>query len=89
MILTAGIKEGFYLGAILFLLFVGIIFAAIIYHFSRVVFGNKPQAIMVTHGQITAKLSLILLLILILIFGISIPVFLNKFIMNAVEIIKG
>ena len=89
MILTAGFKEGFYLGVTLFLLFVGIIFAAIIYHFSKVIFGNKPQAIMVTHGQITAKLSLILLLILILIFGISIPVFFDKFILNAVEIIKG
>lgn len=89
MILTAGFQQGSYTGAILFLLFVGIIFAAIIYHFSKVIFGNKPQAIMVTHGQITAKLSLILLLILILIFGISIPVFFDKFILNAVEIIKG
>ena len=66
-----------------------VIFAAIIYHFSKVIFGNKPHAIVVTHGQITAKLSLIFLLILILIFGISIPVFFDKFIMNAVEIIKG
>ena len=89
MILTAGFKEGFYLGVILFMLFIGIIFAAIIYHFSRVIFGNKPQTIMVTHGQITAKLSLIFLLILMIIFGVSIPVFFDKFIMNAVEIIKG
>ena len=89
MILVSGFQQGYYLSGILFLLFIGIIFAAITYHFSRIIFGNKPQTITAVHEPTSIKITLALSLAVILALGIAIPSFLNQLIMKVVEIIKG
>ncbi|HLD36834.1 MAG: hypothetical protein A2293_13155 [Elusimicrobia bacterium RIFOXYB2_FULL_49_7] len=89
MILVAGFHQGSYLASILFLLFMVIIFGAITYHFSRIIFGSKPAAVTSVYEPVTIKIALGLLFALILIVGLSVPTFFNKLILSVVEIIKG
>jgi hydrogenase-4 component F len=89
MILLSGFKEGHFLPALLFILFVAVIFGAIIHHFSRVIFGRKPAAMTVSRQPWTGKIAFVFLLIFICVLGLTLPGFLNRILISAVDIIRG
>lgn len=88
-IIISGFTQGRYLvsGALIGLL--SIIFAGIVYHLSRILFGKKPQDMEKETNVFSTKLVFLFLLILMCVGGVKIPEFLNKMILGALTIIKG
>ena len=89
MILLSGFREGHYLAVVLFVLFVAIIFGAIVHHFSRIAFGRRPAGLDVARVSLSGKVAFTFLLVFICTLGLGIPGFLNRILISAVEIIRG
>ena len=89
MIVKAAFLNGSYLYAALFLLFIAIIFGALIHHFSKIIFGIKPQNMAKTSEFISTKIAILFLFILICIMCFKVPSFLDKLLNPAVAIVKG
>lgn len=89
MILIAGLRCGAYIQSGLFILFTAIIFAGIIYHISKVVFGKKPDGIERGHEPLSTGLSLSVLFIFICVIGFIMPGFFNKLLVSAADILRG
>lgn len=88
-IVLAGFKNSNYLVVILFLLFIAIIFGAIIHHSSKIVFGKQPEGITKSHEPPTSIISMIFLFIFIISLGVFIPNIFNRLLFMAVDIIKA
>jgi hydrogenase-4 component F len=88
-ILISGFSQGRYLVCGLFLALLAVIFGAIVYHLSRILFGKKPEELKAGTEALSTKLSFLFLLIFMCLVGIKVPVFLNKIILAALEILKG
>lgn len=89
LILVAGFSKGLYLASGLYLFFIALIFGGILYHFSRVLFGNKPEGMEVAGERGSTKMVFVFLLVLMIIFGLAMPAFLNKIILSSVAILEG
>ncbi|MCX5750964.1 MAG: hydrogenase 4 subunit F [Candidatus Saganbacteria bacterium] len=89
MILISAFTQGYYLYSILFLLFVTIIFGAIIHHFSKILFGEKPKNIPVTKDPLPVQLAFVFLFIFMLVMGFFILEPINTLIVSATAILRG
>lgn len=89
MILIAAFDQGSYWLASLVLLFLAVIFGALIYHFSEMLFGAKPKDISAEPTPLTDKMAFIFLLVLMLAFGWVLPGPFAKMIGLAVGVLKG
>ncbi|MBI5399057.1 hydrogenase 4 subunit F [Candidatus Saganbacteria bacterium] len=89
MILMAAFTQNhFILGGALLLLIV-IVFSALIYHFSRVLFGEKPKGMATANEPFVGKMAFGFLLVFILIVGWSAPFFLSGLIEAAADVWRG
>jgi hydrogenase-4 component F len=88
-ILNAGFSLGKTKLVALALLFMAIAFAGIIMHFSRIIFGRKPENIAAEPEPWSAKLAFIALLGPMLVFGLYLPNGLQKFLGECTRIIFG
>jgi len=88
-ILLAAVTAGKYWAAGIFLLFVAIIFGALIHHFSKALFGRKPDGLPVKTEPLSVKLVLLALLGLMAFMGFSTPGLLARFINAAVAVMTG
>lgn len=86
-ILVAGFSKGAYLVSGLFLFFIAVIFGAIVFQLSRIIFGKKPQDMAVEREAASTKFVFVFLLIFIFFIGFKVPLFLNKMISGAIEIL--
>jgi hydrogenase-4 component F len=89
LVLGAGFSRGLYLASGLYLFFIALIFGAIIYHFSGILFGNKPDDMAVEKENAGAKIALVFLLILAITLGCAMPSFLNRILISSVAILQG
>ncbi|MDD5729880.1 MAG: hydrogenase 4 subunit F [Candidatus Omnitrophica bacterium] len=89
IILVSGFLKGYYLASALFLFFVAVIFAALLNHFSRILFGRKPEGMEVSGERLCGKISFIMLFVLILAMGFYVPPVLNRLIISAESVING
>ena len=88
-ILISGFSQGRYFISGLFLALLAMTFGAIIYHLSRILFGKKPEDLKTSGEALSTKLAFLFLLIFMCLIGIKMPVFLDKIILAALEILKG
>jgi hydrogenase-4 component F len=89
MILMAAFGQNHFLLGTTLLLLIVIVFSAIIYHFSRVLFGEKPKDMPVIKEPFTGKMAFGFLLVFILVIGWSMPYLLNGLIVAAAETLRG
>ncbi|MCX5687854.1 MAG: hydrogenase 4 subunit F [Candidatus Omnitrophica bacterium] len=89
LILMAGLGRGLYLASGLYLFFIALIFGGILFHFSNVLFGSKPDDMEVTKEVVSAKIVFIFLFILMVVLGLAMPGFLNKIIVSSAAILEG
>jgi len=89
MILIAAFRAGTYVTAGLFLLFVAVIFGAIIHHFSGVVFGRKPEGIPAGDEPAGSKLAYCVLCIFICGAGFAVPSWFRTLLESAAGIVRG
>jgi hydrogenase-4 component F len=73
IILIAAFLKGAYLVAGLMLLFLAVVFAAFIYHFGKMLFGNIPKGMSKTGEPLSAKLAIMFLFIPICALGFALP----------------
>lgn len=88
-ILIAGFSAGHYAASVAFLLFVAVIFGAIIYHFSKVVFGKRQEDIATGKEPLAGKIAFVFLFIFVCVMGLKIPVFLNTLLKSTAGVIRG
>jgi len=86
IIFGAFMKGSFILGTIVLLL-VAFVFAALIFHVSQMLFGQKPKELIEASEPVSSKYSLFFLLIFILTLGIFIPNDLSIIITQAAKIV--
>ena len=89
LILISGFSRGLYLASGLYLFFIAIIFGGILYHFTRILFGEKPKDMSIAKEGISAKTAFIFLFILMAAFGIAMPGFLNRILISSIAILQG
>lgn len=89
MILISGFVKGSYVTCGVFLLVVAAIFGAIVYHFSKMIFGKKPDNIIITGESLSNKLAFLFLIVFILTLGIHIPGLLDRILNSSVGIMQG
>ena len=89
MIALSGFKTGSWLAVSLYLLFVVIVFGAIVYHFSRMLFGKKLAGMVASAEPWTGKLVFLVLLFFIFLTGIRVPGLLNGLLAAAVAVLQG
>ena len=59
LILISGFSRGLYLASGLYLFFIAVIFGGILYHFTRVLFGEKPEDMNIAKEGMSAKTAFI------------------------------
>jgi len=89
MILISGFGQGLYLQSALFLLFLAIIFGAIVHHISKSIFGKRPSDIAVAGEPLSGKAAFVFLLIFICALGFKLPALLSGLMTSAIDIIRG
>jgi len=89
LILMAGLGKGLYLASGLYLFFIALIFGGILFHFSKVLFGDKPDGMACAKEGASVKIVFIFLFILTVVLGLAMPGFLNKIIASSVAILGG
>jgi len=89
LILMAGFGRGLYLASGLYLFFIVLIFGGILYHFSKVLFGDKPDDMKAAKEGLSVKMVFVFLFILMAVLGLAMPAFLNKIIISSIAIIEG
>jgi hydrogenase-4 component F len=89
LVLAAGFSRGLYLASGLYLFFIALIFGAVIYHFSKVLFGHKPADMAIEKESATTKMTFVFLFVLMIALGIAMPGFLNRIIVSSVVILQG
>ncbi len=89
MILISGFGQGLYVQSALFLLFLAIIFGAVIHHISKSVFGKKPDDMPVSGEPLSGKIAFAFLLVFICAMGFGLPALLQGLMTAAAGIIRG
>lgn len=88
-ILIAAFEGRYYFIAAFILIFIAIAFMGLLYHISRVVLGNAPQAMVIQKEPLSSKIALLFLGIFILGFGLMIPQGFLSLLMNCQRLILG
>lgn len=73
IILVAAFMKGAYWTAGLSLAFLALMFAGLMFHFSRMVFGRKPENIPLAAEPLSIKFSLVILLIVMISASVAVP----------------
>lgn len=89
LILLAAFMKRSILPASLALLFIIVVFAAMIYHFAEMLFGKKPTDLPEAKEPPATLFAMFLVFIVICIMGFVVPGPINKLILMSVDIIKG
>lgn len=89
ILLISGFTRGYYLISSIFFIMVAAVFSSLLYHFSKVIFGKKPENITVTKTPVSCKAAFIFLFAFIFVFGLMIPETFDKFLQSAIGIING
>jgi hydrogenase-4 component F len=89
LVLNAGFSFGKLTLTAAALLFMCIAFAGIIAHFSRIIFGRRPERIAVTAEPFSSKAALAILLAFMLFLGLYLPPGLQRFLRDCTRIIFG
>jgi hydrogenase-4 component F len=88
MILVAGVTAGKYAAAVAFLFLIAVIFGGIIYHFSKILFGKKPEDMMPSLPAAGTRASFIFLLIFIAVLGVAMPAFFKDILVSASKVLQ-
>ncbi len=88
-IISAVFAEKLFVPAALLLLFLAIVFAALLLHISKVIFGKKPKNVPKENETLSVKLVFTCLIIYLVILGLGIPQPLSLLLERAVGIIRG
>ncbi len=88
-VLYAGFKGGFYFSSSAVLVFLAIIFGALIYHFSGMIYGKKPSEMFRIKESLGITVLFGVMLIVLLALGLHIPEFVNTLIDSASNVIFG
>lgn len=88
LIAAAGIKSGRYAAAIIYLVFIALVFAGLIYQLSKMAFGSFPQRF--RPGEINPMTGAVLLLplVLVLLLGLAVPNILDGVLQQVVTVIN-
>ncbi|MBN2408078.1 MAG: hydrogenase 4 subunit F [Elusimicrobia bacterium] len=89
IILFAGFNAGSYLTSGLFLLFIAVIFGALVQHYCKMIFGPKPADMPVSSSPYFERASFVFLFIFIVVLGLNIPQGFNRLLTDAAGILKG
>ena len=89
MILISAFTLGRYLAAAAFLAFIAVAFAGIIFHISKIVYGNRPEGMKETREPVSTKAAFLFLLVLVIFMGLKLPYAVDRILTMAVGIIKG
>jgi len=89
VILTAGLQAGDLLVVVLYLLFLAVIFAAMLHHASRMVFGEPSKGLERKEGDLGAILVIMALLAGTLVLGIYLPQGLNGMLEGIAHLFPG
>lgn len=89
MILISGFGQGFYIQSALFLLFLAIIFGAVIHHISKAAFGKRPSDVIVTGEPLSGKIAFVFLLAFMCALGFKLPALFSGLMTSAIQIIRG
>jgi len=89
LILISAFQAKHYVIAMIILVFIGLAFAGLLYHISKVVLGNVPQGLPVQKEPLSLKLALIFLGIFILGLGLRIPKAFVDLLVNCQQLILG
>jgi len=73
IILISAFSKGSYLAAGLFLFFVALIFGAIVHHFSKMLFGAKPEGLAEETEPVETKICFLFLFLFICAVGFTVP----------------
>lgn len=75
IIIISAFLKGSYLVAGMLLLFLAIIFGAFVYHFGKMLFGNRPKDMVVAGEPLSGKLAFLFLLAQICLLAVVLPFF--------------
>lgn len=89
MILTAAFEKGLYGPSALFLFFLAVVFGALIFHLSKVIFGHKPKDMPRGREALSAKFVLAALAVILVVLGIIVPGPLKMLIESASRVFMG
>jgi len=89
IILISGFTKGAYFAAAAALILISVIFAALVNHFSGVLFGKNMTNMPKTNETLSTKVSLLFLSVFVVVFGFVIPNFFFKLFHCAIGVIKG
>lgn len=89
MILTAVFGEKYYILAACVLLFLALVFAALLLHLTKIVFGNKPKNIPRTKETLSVKLVFSGLIFYLIVLGFGAPFPLRLLLDRAVDVVRG
>jgi hydrogenase-4 component F len=89
LILIAVFQARYYFVAMIILVFIGLAFAGLLNHISRIALGNVPQGLPVQKEPLSSKLALIFLGIFILGLGLKIPQALVDLLVSCQQLILG
>jgi formate hydrogenlyase subunit 3/multisubunit Na+/H+ antiporter MnhD subunit len=89
LVIMAGFLKGAYIITGLLLFFLALIFSAMIYHFSRMLFGHAPKGMLRTKEPLGGKIAFLILLAIISVSGLSLVWIFDPAILIAQQILKG
>ncbi len=89
MILSACFQKGLYVPAALLLFFLAVVFGALIYHVSALIFGHKPNGVAFGAEAFGMKLVFVSLALLLLLLGVMMPTPLQALLVSASRLITG
>jgi len=89
MILMAAFGRGSYLTAGLVLIFMTVIFGALVFHAAKMLFGPRPQELPPVKEDPAGKLAFLFLLTIIVTLGLWVPGPLNRLLLLVVDTMRG
>ena len=89
LIVSAAFLKGSFLVAGLLLVFIAVIFGALIYHFNRIMFGKPPKGLAPSGEPLSGVLAFLFLLVFICALGLAAPETLNRLLLSATALVRG
>lgn len=89
LIIVGGFLKGAYFVTACLLLLIAVIFAAFIYHFGKMLFGNLPKGMVVMGEPLSGKIAFLFLFIQVSALGIALPFIKKDLIWIAQKLFQG